>query len=68
MYSTLRRAGGQAGDVIVHQERVDDQRRRGAEQRAGHDLTPVVTSPLISEVMMPTGSTSWSSEVVNASG
>ena len=26
------------------------------------------TSPLISEVMMPTGSTSWSAEVVKASG
>src|SRR4051812_20803936 len=39
--SALRRAGGQAGDVIVHQKRVDDQRRRGAEQRARHDLPPV---------------------------
>ena len=35
------RAGGQAGDVVVHQEGVDDERRRGAEQRAGHDLPPV---------------------------
>src|SRR2546430_4192315 len=41
IYSTLRRAGGEAGNVIVHQEGVDDQRRRGTEQRAGHDLTPV---------------------------
>ena len=39
---TLGRAGSQAGDVIVHQEGIDDQRRRGAEQRARHDLTPVV--------------------------
>src|SRR5882672_947647 len=39
--STLRRAGRETGDVIVHQERVDDERRRGAEQRAGHDLAPV---------------------------
>jgi hypothetical protein len=28
-------------DVIVHEEGVDDERRRGAEQRAGHDLAPV---------------------------
>src|SRR5580692_2480935 len=41
MSSTLCRAGGQAGDVIVHQECVDDQRRRGAEQGASHDLAPV---------------------------
>src|SRR3954462_11791806 len=41
MSSTLCRAGGQAGNVIVHQERVDDQRRCGAEQGAGHDLPPV---------------------------
>src|SRR5882757_10262940 len=41
MSSTLCRAGGQAGNVIVHQEGVDDQRRCGAEQGAGHDLTPV---------------------------
>src|SRR5207244_5953705 len=34
-------AGGQAGDVVVHEERVDDERRRGAEQRRGHDLPPV---------------------------
>src|SRR4029078_10955794 len=41
MRSTLCRAGGQAGNVIVHQEGVDDQRRGGAEQGAGHDLSPV---------------------------
>src|SRR5216683_3664998 len=41
MSSTLCRTGGQAGDVVVHQERVDDERGRGAEQRAGHDLSPV---------------------------
>src|SRR4051795_8947235 len=41
MSSTLCRAGGQAGNVVVHQERVDDQRRGGAEQGAGHDLSPV---------------------------
>src|SRR5262249_1668835 len=42
IYSTLCRAGGQSGNVVVHQEGVDDQRRRRAEQRAGHDLPPVV--------------------------
>src|SRR6478752_3292865 len=41
MSSTLCRTGGQAGNVIVHQEGVDDQRRGGAEQGAGHDLSPV---------------------------
>src|SRR6516162_1944239 len=41
LLSTLCRAGGQAGNVVVHQEGIDDQRRRGAEQRTGHDLTPV---------------------------
>src|SRR3979411_514612 len=46
MYSTLRRAGGQAGNVVVHQEGVDDERWRGAKQRAGHDLTPVEYVPL----------------------
>src|SRR5215831_11180058 len=39
--STLGGAGGEAGDVVVHQEGVDDERRRGAQQRAGHDLPPV---------------------------
>src|ERR1700694_4783685 len=41
MSSTLCRAGGQAVNVVVHQKRVDDQRRRGAKQRPGHDLPPV---------------------------
>src|SRR6201999_3492423 len=41
MDSTLCRAGGEASDVVVHQERIDDKRRRGAEQGAGHDLPPV---------------------------
>src|SRR6266567_9178380 len=41
MYSTLRRAGGEAGNVIVHQEGIDEERRRSAEQRAGHNLPPV---------------------------
>src|SRR5262249_42767218 len=34
-------AGSQPGDVIVHEKRVDDQRRGGAKQRPGHDLPPV---------------------------
>src|SRR5262249_27094023 len=34
-------AGGERGDVVGHEEGVDDQRRGGAEQRPGHDLTPV---------------------------
>src|SRR6202043_1831171 len=38
--STLRRAGGQAGDVVVHQDRIDDERRAGAEQGTGDDLSP----------------------------
>src|SRR5215831_10619396 len=41
MLSAFGRAGGETGDVVVHQEGVDDQRRRGAKQRAGHDLSPV---------------------------
>src|SRR5262249_27441641 len=41
MLLSLGGAGGEPGDVVVHQEGVDDQRRRGAEQRAGHDLPPV---------------------------
>src|SRR5262245_17400990 len=41
MLLSLGGAGGQAGDVVVHQEGVDQQRRGGAEQRPGHDLTPV---------------------------
>src|SRR5712692_5186537 len=40
MKSSFGGAGGQAGDVVVHQEGVDDERRRGAEQRPGHDLRP----------------------------
>src|ERR1700680_1063873 len=36
----FRSAGGQAGDVIVHQKRVDDQRWSRAEQSPCHDLSP----------------------------
>ena len=39
--SALCGASGEACDVVVHQEGIDDQRRRGAEQRAGHNLSPV---------------------------
>src|SRR5918992_28820 len=40
-WSALGCARGEAGDVVVHQESVNDQRRGGAKQRAGHDLAPV---------------------------
>src|SRR5437588_13112925 len=39
--SAFGRAGGEAGDVVVHEESVDDERRHCAEQRRGHDLAPV---------------------------
>src|SRR5882762_6168091 len=39
--SPFGRAGGEAGDVVVHEESVDDERRHCAEQRRGHDLAPV---------------------------
>src|SRR5580692_6906365 len=39
---TLGRAGGQAGDVIVHQERIDHERRRRGNQRAGHQHAPLI--------------------------
>src|SRR5262249_18668030 len=41
MLLPLGGAGGEAGDVVGQQERIDDQWRRRAEQRAGHDLPPV---------------------------
>src|SRR5437016_4832053 len=37
----LGSAGGQPGNVVVHEERVDDERGGGAEESPGHDLTPV---------------------------
>src|SRR5205085_10170475 len=40
--SALGRAGREPGDVVVHQKGVDDERGRRAQQRAGHDLPPVV--------------------------
>src|SRR5260370_11624615 len=36
----FRGTGGQAGDVIVHQKRVDDQPRSPAGQNSRHDLSP----------------------------
>src|SRR6185437_11275727 len=36
------RAGGQAGNVIVHEEGINDERRRGRDQRAGHQHAPLV--------------------------
>src|SRR5271156_3909081 len=35
-------ARGQPGDVIVHQESVDHERRGGSQQRAGHQHAPLV--------------------------
>src|ERR1700681_3596616 len=42
MALSLRRAGGEAGDVVVHEEGVDDQRRRRRDQRRGHDHAPLI--------------------------
>src|SRR6202008_2107670 len=42
LVSSLGRAGGQPRDVVVHQEGVDDERRRGGDQRAGHQHAPLV--------------------------
>src|SRR5215470_15963462 len=44
MISAFRRPGCQAGDVVVHQEGIDDERRRGGEQCADHKHTPIVGS------------------------
>src|SRR5262249_2105085 len=41
-HSPLRGAGGQAGDVVVHQEGVDDQRRRRRQQGPRHQHAPLV--------------------------
>jgi hypothetical protein len=40
--SALGGAGSQACDVVVHQEGVDHQRRRGRDQSAGHQHAPLV--------------------------
>src|SRR5919198_2772536 len=37
----LHRARGEAGDVVVDEERIDDRHRHGAQQRRGHELAPV---------------------------
>src|SRR5439155_3354223 len=37
----LHGAGGEAGDVIVDEEGVDQRHRDGAQQRGGHQLAPV---------------------------
>src|SRR5262245_2871312 len=34
-------AGGQARDVVLHEERVDERDRHRAEQRPGHQLAPI---------------------------
>src|SRR6266567_1925644 len=42
LFSALGGACGQPGDVIVHQEGIDHQRRRRCQQRAGHQHSPFV--------------------------
>ena len=39
--SALGRAGGQAGDVVVHQEGVDQDRRQRGQHAGRHDLAPL---------------------------
>src|SRR5438034_8521001 len=39
--SALHGAGGEAGDVVLHEERVDEGDGNGAQERPGHQLTPV---------------------------
>src|SRR5215469_7249957 len=41
MSSALCRAGGQPGDIVVHQEGIDQEGRCGSKQRSSHDLSPV---------------------------
>src|SRR6516162_5809785 len=36
----LRSTGSQAGNIVVHQKRIDNERRCGAEERPRHDLPP----------------------------
>src|SRR6266567_2768006 len=38
----LRRARGQAGDVVVHQKSVDHERWRRGDERTGHQHSPLV--------------------------
>src|SRR6185312_14603060 len=42
MVSALGGARGQSRDVVVHQERVDRERRRRGDQGAGHQHAPLV--------------------------
>src|SRR5437764_13053525 len=39
--SALDGAGGEAGDVVLHEERIDEGDGHGAQQRPGHQLAPV---------------------------
>src|SRR5260370_30475895 len=39
--STLDRARGQAGDVMLDEKRIDDGDRNGAQERARHQLAPI---------------------------
>src|SRR4051794_33706273 len=38
--SAFRCARGESGDVVVHEEGVDQERRQRAEERRGHDAAP----------------------------
>src|SRR3974390_288940 len=38
----LARAGGEPGDVIVHQKSVDQERRRRSEERTSHQHSPFI--------------------------
>src|SRR5215510_334944 len=40
--SALGGAGGEPGDVVVHQERIDDERRRRGHQGTRHQHAPLV--------------------------
>src|SRR5215472_17582840 len=42
MALSLRRAGGEAGDVVVHEEGVDDHGRRRGKQCCRHDHAPLI--------------------------
>src|SRR5690242_14115962 len=39
---SLGRAGGEAGNVVVHEEGVDDEGWRGGEERRRHDHAPLI--------------------------
>src|SRR5436305_14304034 len=43
--SALDGAGGEAGDVVLHEERVDEGDGNGTQERPGHQLAPVKGVP-----------------------